>query len=322
MFSKANREDKVIAITLDECSGVNITRQFLTLAQEYGAKLTLFPTGENVMKAGMADVMRMALFQMGFEIENRGYSTISRFYQATDGVMVQEIWKQSVAVNFVLGVRYQPHFLRVYGGVGEYDHRTHAYLKQQGYLGIAHWTYSCTGMKARKLASSLTPGAIYSFRTTSEDGELMKALMEAAREEGYRMVTLNELFGYPSNAYETVEGSLLSETMPQFSYPDNTQYDVFPGETSWDVYSLQSRLAQLGYMLPGEVDGRFGEGTTDALRMFQAQAGRAASGAGDVATLKALYSQDAPRNTAKLETPTPAPGELWEEDEDELVPSE
>ena len=320
IFSKAFTEEKVIAITVDECSGVTITNQFLKLAEENGAKLTLFPTGDNVMKEGMADVLRTAVFKLGFEIENRGYSTISKLYKSPTGAMVQEIWKQSVAVNYVLGVKYEPHFFRLYGGLGESDRRTHAYLKQEGYKGIAHWTYSCSGMKAYTLKKKLAPGAVYSFRTTPEDRELMAVLMEAANSEGYRMVTLNELFGYESNTYYTVQGSLLSETMPRFSYDDSKLYDIFPGEASWAVYNMQSRLAELGYMLIGQVDGIFGEGSSEALRMFQAQVGRPASGAGDITTLKMLYAKDAPINPVQLETPTPGPGELWEESA--LIPSE
>jgi len=320
VFSKAFTDTPVIAITLDECSGAAITGQFLDLAEECGARLTLFPTGENIMKEGMADVLRRCVFQLGFEVENRGYSTIARLYKCIDPMLVQEVWKQSVALNFVLGVKYEPHFFRVYGGVGEYDARTHAYLKQQGYLGIAHWTYSSAQFTRKTAAGKLSPGAIYSFRSNKDDLAVMRALMEAAQSEGYRMVTLNELFAYEGNRYYPVEGSLLAATMPTFSYDVTNFTDLFPGDASWAVYNMQQRLSKLGYMLENDVDGVYGEGTSDALRLFQAQVGRPASGAGDVGTLKLLYAQDAPTSPVKLVTPTPGPGELWEEGE--LIPSE
>ena len=320
VFSKANTDQRVIAITVDECSGAKITGEFLDTAEEYLAKLTLFPTGENIMKSNMSDVLRRAAFQLNFEIENRGYSPFARLFRCIDVMMVQEIWKQSVALNFVLGVKYEPHFFRMYGGVGENDPRTHAYLKEHGYKGVAHWTYSCSGMSKNKLVSKLTPGAIYAFRSTKEDLRLMAALMAAAQKEGYRMVTLNELFGYESNRYTRAEGSLLAETIPAFSYDVQNFYDLYPGEASWCVYNMQLRLANLGYLLESDVDGIFGEKTTEALRMFQAQVSRPASGAGDVGTLKKLYAADAPVNPVKLVTPTPGPDDLWEERE--LVPVE
>ena len=303
IYKKAFTEEKVIAITLDECSGETITAAFVKLAQNYGAKLTLFPTGESIMKSGMNTLLRRCVFELGFEIENRGYSDIARLYQYIDNMMVQEIWKQSVALNFALGVKYQPHFFRMYGGLGENDPRTHAYLKQEGYLGIAHWTTACSGMAISKIPEKLTPGGIYFFKSNQDDGQRMYALMKAAKEQGYRMVTLNELFGLPANEYHQVQGSLLAEKMPVFHYDANQYYDLYVGDAAWAVALVQNRLSQLGYLPEDSADGVFGEGTATGVRLFQAQIGRAASGVADVKTQEALFAIDAPRNPRPLDIP-------------------
>lgn len=305
IYKKAPIEDKVIAITLDECSGEKITAAFVKLAQKYNAKLTLFPTGENIMKSGMNTLLRRCLFELGYEIENRGYTDFAKVYQYIDTLLVQEIWKQSVALNFALGVKYQPHFYRMYGGLGESDPRTHAFLKQQGYLGIAHWTVACSGLDISKIPGKLTPGGIYIFKSNVDDGQRMYALMKAAKEAGYRMVTLNELFGLPANEYHQVQGSLLAETMPDFHYDANRYYDLYIGDVAWAVALVQNRLTQLGYLPEESADGIFGEGTSEGLRLFQAEIGRAASGIADVATQKALFAIDAPRNPRPLETNEP-----------------
>lgn len=322
VFKKANTEQKVIAITLDDCSGATITQQFIDMAIKYNAKLTLFPTGDNVLKNGMQGVLQKALFSLGYEIENRGYTGMAKLFRYPQTMMVQEIWKQSMALNYVLGVRYQPHFFRMYGGQGETDPRTHAYLKQEGYYGVAHWTVNGSTVSAKKMESKLTPGGIYIFKTTKEDGERMQALMDAAKSYGYKMVTLNELFGYPANTYERIQGSLLAESQPDFDYDDTQLYDLYPGDTAWAVIRLQERLEALGYLVGSKADGIFGEATSEALRMFQATIGKAASGAGDVATLERLYADDAPINPKPIiiETPTPGPGELLVEGE--LLPSD
>ena len=321
IFKKAYTDEKVIAITLDECSSVATTQKFIELAQRHNAKLTLFPTGENVMKNGMDAVLKRCVFQLGYEIENRGYSALAKLFQQPTNLMVQEIWKQSMALNYALGVKYEPHFYRMYGGLGETDLRTHAYLMQEGYLGIAHWTVSGSDVPAFKMDTKLTPGGIYSFKTIEADGERMAALMMAANSMGYKMVTLNELFGYPANAYAQAEGSLLSEKQPDFQYDDTALSDIYPGEASWAVYRMQGRLTELGYLVGSEPDGIFGEATSEALRLFQAEVGKAASGAGDVGTLKRLYAADAPINPNPIiiVTPTPGPGELWVENT--LIPS-
>ncbi len=305
VFKKAFTEDKVIAITLDECSGEKITTAFAKLAVQYGAKLTLFPTGENVMKEGMNTLLRKCLYELGFEIENRGYSDFAKVYQYMDTMMVQEIWKQSIALNYTLGVKYQPHFFRMYGGLGEYDPRTHAYLKEQGYLGIAHWTVACSGIDLDRIASKLTPGGIYAFKSTPEDGQRMYRLMKAAKDEGYRMVTMNELFGLPANEYHQVQGSLLAEKMPTFHYDPTQYYDLYTGDSAWAVALVQARLTELGYLPEDSADGIYGEGTAQGVRLFQVEIGRAASGVADVATQKALFARNAPANPRPLETPEP-----------------
>lgn len=305
IYKKAFTDEKVIAITLDECSGERITAAFVKLAQGFDAKLTLFPTGESIMKSGMNTLLRRCVFDLGYEIENRGYSDIAKLYQYIDTLMVQEIWKQSVALNFALGVKYQPHFYRMYGGLGENDPRTHAYLKQEGYTGIAHWTVACSGVDIDKIPGKLTPGGIYFFKSNVEDGQRMYALMKAARDAGYRMVTLNELFGLPANEYHQVQGSLLAETMPEFHYDASQYYDLYIGGAAWAVALVQNRLTQLGYLPDESADGIFGEGTAEGVRLFQAEIGRAASGVADVATQKALFAIDAPRNPRPLETAAP-----------------
>ena len=331
IYRKADTDEKVIAITLDECSTPQITQKFIQLALNFDAKLTLFPTGENVMKSGMGPLLKDAVFKYGFEIENRGYSELARVYQYIDSLMVQEIWKQTVAVNYVLCVKYQPHFYRMYGGLGETDRRTHAYLKQQGYLGIAHWTISCSDVAPEQIPNKLTPGGIYHFKSTEEDGQRMFILMRSAKDQGYRMVTLNELLGLPANTYTQVSGSLLAETMPAFKYDPTDYYDLFPGDASWAVALMQQRLSELGYLPEESSDGIFGNATADALRMFQATAGMAASGAADVNTQKLLYSDDAPINPNPLQEDNPftesEENDLAEESdgglivEDPLVPS-
>lgn len=304
IYKKANTEDKVIAITLDECSGEKIMTAFVKLAMSFNAKLTLFPTGENIMKSGMNTLLKRCVFELGYEIENRGYSEIARLYQYIDTLMVQEIWKQSVALNFALGVKYQPHFYRMYGGLGESDPRTHAYLRQQGYTGIAHWTVACSGLDIDKIPGKLTPGGVYFFKSNEDDGQRMYALMKAAHEAGYRMVTLNELFGLPANEYHQVQGSLLAETMPDFQYDASQYYDLYIGDAAWAVALVQARLTELGYLPENSSDGIFGEGTATGVRLFQAEVGRAASGVADVQTQKLLFSEDAPMNPKPLETPS------------------
>ena len=294
LFARANTEDKRIAITVDECSGAAIVTEFARTAAKYGAKLTLFPTGENVMRKGMGDVLKVCYYTMGFELENRCYSGTARLYTMNDAMMAAEIWKQEIALSYVLGVRYHPHFLRLYGGDGENDLRTHTFLYEQGYLGVAHWTFNGGTMAEGKIGTNLAPGNVYYFKTTKEDLRMMDLLMDEAKGQGYEMVTLNELFGYEPNEAEDVD-NILAETMPEL-VGDVPYYFIKTGDCTWSAYLLQRRLIELGYLAEGSADGVFGSGTAAALSAFQARVGLAATGAADVATQEAIYAEDAPAN--------------------------
>ena len=296
VFEKSGTDLRQIAVTVDECSGVAITKEFVKAAYDYGAKLTLFPTGENVMRKGMDEVLKNCVFNLGYEIENRCYSGTARLYQLNDTMMAAEIWKQSIAVSYVLGVKYQPHFLRLYGGDGENDLRTHTYLAQEGYLGIADWTINGSRMDLNRIGNNLAPGNIYYFRTCDNDLYNMKQLLQEAKLQGYQVVTLNALFGYEENARKQVRRSLLSETMPELRRHRIPYYFIKTEDCTWAVNLLQRRLIELGYLAEGSADGVFGSGTAAALSAFQARVGLAATGAADVATQEAIYAEDAPAN--------------------------
>jgi len=293
VFNKAKTEEKKIAITLNECSGASITRDFCQLAMENDAKLTLFPFGENILITNMDQVLRKCVFELGFQVENACYSYKDRLFRMSNEDMAMSIWKQNMALNYVLGVDYQPHFLSVFGGNGNNDPRTHAYLKQEGYIGFAGWTVAASDVSYNDIIQTLQPGAVYYFKTNQEDAEKLERLMQTAKKAGYEMVTLNELFGYEPNKYEQVEGSVLSETLPLLENYEEDYYPLKSGYSTWAVYQLQDRLCELGYLTEESVDGVYGEGTLNAVCMFQANNGIAASGMASVETQELLFSDKA-----------------------------
>jgi len=67
------------------------------------------------------------------------------------------------------------------------------------------------------------------------------------------------------------------------------------------VERLQERLKKLGYYT-GEVDGQFGQGTAEAVMLFQTQHGIAADGLAGEETRNLLYSE-----SAQIFVPTPVP---------------
>ena len=67
------------------------------------------------------------------------------------------------------------------------------------------------------------------------------------------------------------------------------------GDVSTNVTRLQTRLYSLGYLAKtSSLDGEYGAKTVSAVKLFQSAAGISITGSADSATIKALYTKDAP----------------------------
>ncbi len=84
------------------------------------------------------------------------------------------------------------------------------------------------------------------------------------------------------------------------------------GDSGDQVYLLQAMLFELGYY-DGRIDGRFGSGTTEAVKAFQRANGLGADGIAGKGTLGRLQSDDAVSaaqvTPAPTASPTPPPGQ-------------
>ncbi len=114
-------------------------------------------------------------------------------------------------------------------------------------------------------------------------------------------------------------GSVLAVTLNPGDTPTPTQLVLKPGVKSDEVTKLQTKLKELGY-LSGEVDGQYGPGTAEAVKLFQEQTGLAPDGVAGNATLTTLYGGNAP---TYIPTPTPSatPSRLQKGDQGTAVSS-
>lgn len=287
-------ESKRIAITVDDCFQMENLKAIAMTAYNNGGKLTLFPIGKNVVRDGMPDILKVCVFDMGFEIENHTWSH-ARIFRLSEEEMAKEIWQQSAAVSAALGVNYQQHFFRLMGGDGEYDQRTHNYLKQLGYLAIADWSISGSDATMEQIKEALKPGAIYLFHTTDSDTAKLKEFIPYAVSQGYELVTLNELCGLEENA--TSDISTLETTMPKPQEYAVEYREQKKGDYSWSVVCIQQKLAELGYLdghsktatQGNPADGVYGDSTVEAIRKFQSDNGLPATGVADVETQTRLF---------------------------------
>ena len=281
---KAETSKKRVAITVDDCYQLENLKEIAALTVENGGRLTLFPIGQNLQKEGMAEVLQGCVYKLGFEIENHTWSH-ARIFKLSEQEMAEEIWKQRQALNRALKADYQQHFLRLMGGDGVTDQRTHNYMKQLGYLGIAGWSYSGSDAPLDKIQQTLSPGMIYLFHTTDADTEKLRRFIPWVKAQGYEMVTLNQLLGLPDNALSEYS----DQEMPAPQHYDPDYHTEKKGDYTWVVLQLQEKLRGLGYLhMDGESTGYYGDKTAKAVAEFQKAQGLTATGEADAATLRAL----------------------------------
>jgi len=285
VLKKADTQAKVIAITIDDCYEAENLRTLVQGAIDYGAKLTLFPAGQAVIKAEQAEILKWA-WENGMELENHTY-TNSALYDVDDERLAKEVYMQNLALSKILNLEYQVHFLRPDGGIAKDDQRTHAYAAQLGYHAIAHWSVSGTDTKMEDLPSVLKPGAVYVFNTTDSDLKKLSRFIPYAIQQGYRLVTLNEMFGYPVNETQPLTIPIMEHTVPELQ-PYEEQMTIYSQPAyAHGVKAIQEKLIALGY-LDGTPDGAYGPSCAAAVRKFQQENGLPATGEADENTQKKL----------------------------------
>ena len=297
IFDRALRtpdDEMMIAVTVDDCSDPEVLSQVVEIARRYDAKLTLFPTGEALMAEGMAEGFRTCVLRYGFELENHSYSH-TKEYQLSNGELALQLWKQSIAASYVVGKDYEQHFYRPYYDNSKYDQRTHFFINKLGYAGVASYTYSYKGMTAEQLIDTLENGNIYQFDMTEKSMAVFETFIQEASRKGYKLVTMNRLFGLNEN----VVGDRLTideQTLPTMDDYVSTYYDLKLNYRTNAVYSLQARLAELGYLTDeaAKPDGLYGANTSIAVSAFQAKIGEAATGNATVNTQERLFALNAP----------------------------
>ena len=269
VFKSAGRDDKVIAITVDDCFQTENLKQIIQLAEDVNGKLTIFPIGELLKREGLQELIKYA-HSIGFEIENHTWSH-DGLYNLSDEELAQHIFDQDRAVDYVLGVNYKTHFLRPRGGDDRNDLRTHSYIAQLGYYGIAHWSAS-GGANLDAIKKALAPGAVYLFHCTDKDLAKLKEFIPYAANQGYQLVTMNEMFGYPDNEEELLtDDPMTRQIIPLAPYTPDYK-TIQPTTYDYAAYLVQAALIEKGF-LTGQPDGVYGTDSATAAAKWQQSEG-------------------------------------------------
>ncbi|MBQ3080042.1 MAG: polysaccharide deacetylase family protein [Clostridia bacterium] len=194
VFSRANTNDMKIAITIDGLMDADNIYTLMGLCATYGAKVTFFPTGDEL--ANDKSVWPMAILS-GHEIENHTYSDIGLSRLPEDDIRL-EIETHTELLRSIIGADYQPHFLRTSDMGDDLNADVHRVLNELGYMGVARWsTHTPSGI------DKVSPGMVIAYTLNDKGLSALSAAIPVLVENGYELVTLNDLFQYPGSFPET-----------------------------------------------------------------------------------------------------------------------
>lgn len=306
----------MIAIMITGCSKAERMNQIIEIGQKYGARFTLFPVGNALLNPGMANAFRQTVVQLGWEIEGCAFSK-KKEYLMSGGELELEMWKQGIAVSYALQGDYKEHFYFPCSNNATSDLRTHYYAQKLGYKGVCGYTYSyINNYNEGALAATLKNGNIYQFDMTDKAWGVLKSFIDSVNEKGYKVVTMNTLFGFEPNELSEV-CTIETQELPVIEEYDEPLYDLKLNDHCYAVVALQNRLIELNYLQPEaktvisesgiarteivnpKADGIYGSTTSVAISEFQAKAGLPATGNADIETQKALFAINAPMGTVR-----------------------
>lgn len=198
IFRRANIPDKKVAIIVDTFEDEDHIETLLGLSGTFSAKITFFPTGIELRL--YPDQWMNAAFA-GHEIENHTFDN-TRLSTMADEDKAENVLLQTEILRSMIGEDYMPHFLKTGNLEDDSDAFLHSWLEGNGYMGIARYD-------ERMPASFdlVNPGAVLSYPLTDEGMKALSNAIPVLYENGYEVVTLNDLFMYPDNFGDNTENA-------------------------------------------------------------------------------------------------------------------
>jgi peptidoglycan/xylan/chitin deacetylase (PgdA/CDA1 family) len=206
LFNGDRKGQRSVAITIDDCAVKKNVEKMLDIAEKHGIKLTFFPTGMNVL--AQPDLWRK-IRSLGHQIEL--HTQNHKSLVASVETQAREIISNIASIRKVLKEELKFSFLRPPFGAGvegENKKRMQEAIKKASEyngksMNIAMWDVDLM-FRAGKLTSAdqirdlfknnLLPGSVFLFHARGEDVIHFEEMVIHAKEKGYSMVTMDDLF--------------------------------------------------------------------------------------------------------------------------------
>lgn len=193
VYAHGDREQKRIAVTVDDWYDSELLPDFLDAAAEYDCKLTLYPIGIN-LHAKEKDNWQRAIDE-GHEIGNHTNTHINLDKLSRDRI-TRQLVNMEKNLHKLLGDEYEVNTVRYPFGAGRHRSRSSGFAKavsEAGYLHVVLWDVDSTD--AKEVLRKVQNGSIILLHGRKKDLRTLKAILPKLQEKGYEMVTVSELLG-------------------------------------------------------------------------------------------------------------------------------
>ena len=190
-YTNGSRDEKRIAITIDDWYEPDLLPEFLDVAAQYGSKLTLYPIGINLLEKDR-DSWRRALDE-GHELGNHS-NTHRNLEEASRDSIIAQLNNMEDRLEKALGFRHEMNTVRYPFGAGRYSGSKSAFAKAINEAGYEHavlWDIDSTD--AKKIMKTTKNGSIILLHGRKRDLRALKTILPHVQAQGYEMVTVSEL---------------------------------------------------------------------------------------------------------------------------------
>lgn len=191
-----SREEKRIAITVDDCKDTATLKLIFDLGQELDVPITFFTLGYVLLDEDRTLWQEVAASSC--EIGNHGYWHNSLPGMTASGIKNNLLHVQE-RLDEILGYHYGMQVMRPpYGNLKSDKTSRGAVLNTIQAAGYAHavlWDVSQTD--PAKCIYDVKNGSILLFHTLKKDYECLQVLLPQLKEQGYEFVTVSDLLGLP-----------------------------------------------------------------------------------------------------------------------------
>lgn len=181
-----NREEKKVAITLDDCYDRAHIASAVELCQTYGIPITFFPIGK-ALKFADGPLWQSAL-DAGCEIGNHTWGHKTLTFLTASEIRFQMLRIQQ-KIDEMLGYHYPMQVMRPPGG--KLNSKVKQAIGDAGYPYAVQWDVSQTDFN--QAIKEIQNGSILLFHGRQKDIKCLEQLIPWLLQQGYECVTVSEL---------------------------------------------------------------------------------------------------------------------------------